>query len=161
MRAKSYELGQRQTLAAWNDICTGFASWRLWIALALEDVRIRFKRTYIGIFWTTLSFILFVAVKVLIFGGLATSVDSIYFTNYVAINYFSWMFITAQLTDGSNVFIVSERWIKGGRLPMTLYVNVSIMRNLILCFFNFLVIVGLLVFYQIALNATAIWSVLS
>lgn len=159
MRAQNYELGISQTKAAMIDIASGFQAWRLWIALAVEDIRLRFKRTYIGIFWTTLSFILFVIVKVVIFSPFM-SVDATYFTNYVAINYFAWMFISSQLTDGAHVFITSERWIKGGRMPMTLYVNVSMMRSIVLTLFNFLVIVGMLIYYQVALTWTSLWSVI-
>lgn len=159
MRTNYYELGNDQIRAAMTDIALGMSRWRLWTALAFEDIRLRFKRTYVGILWTTLSFVLFVVVKVLIFSPFTTA-DATYFTNYVAINYFAWMYITAVLTDGCNVFINSERWMKGGRLPLTLFVNVSMARTLVLALFNFIVIVGMLIFYQIVPTFVALWSVL-
>ena len=157
MPANYYELGNNQFNAAFTDITSGLSRWRLWIALAFEDIRLRFKRTYIGILWTTVSFALFVAVKVLIFSPF-TQADSAYFTNYVAIGFFAWMFISSLITDGCNVFINSERWMKGGRLPLTLFVNVSMTRSVVLAFFNFIVVVGLMAIYHVTPTVTALWS---
>lgn len=155
-----YELGKGQRAAAIQDIADGFSRWRLWMALALEDINRRFKRTYIGVLWTTLSFALFVGVKVLIFGRMAPT-DDAFFTNYVALGFFAWMYISSSVADGSNVFVVSEGWIKGGRLPLTLFVCISITRSLILAFYNFLVVVALLAIYKVAPTWTALWSVVA
>lgn len=154
-----YELGNSQLAAAARDIGSGLVRWRLWFALASEDINRRFKRTYIGVLWTTLSFALFVAVKVLIFSPMASAqADATYFTLYVAIGYFAWMYISTVITDGCNVFAVSEAWIKGGRLPFTLFVNVSIMRSLIFAFYNFLVVAGLMAIYHARPTLVAFWS---
>jgi len=157
MPAKYFELGNNQINAALIDVVTGLSRWRLWMSLAAEDIRLRFKRTYIGVLWTTLSFALFVGVKVVIFSPF-TDADSAYFTNYVAIGYFAWMFITAMITDGCNVFINAEGWMKGARLPLTLFVNVSMMRSLVLTLFNFIVVVGLMAIYHVIPTWAALWS---
>ena len=40
----------------------------LWLNLALEDLRDRYRRTVLGVAWIAISFALFVGVKVLVFG---------------------------------------------------------------------------------------------
>ena len=43
----------------------------LWTSLALEDLRDRYSRTALGLLWIVVSFALFVAVKIVVFGQLA------------------------------------------------------------------------------------------
>ncbi|MEL7032713.1 MAG: ABC transporter permease [Pseudomonadota bacterium] len=157
MHPTEYKIGPNQFSAAIRDIAAGVRQWRLSIALTSEDIRIRFKRTQIGILWTTLSFMLFVWVKVLIFTPFVT-VDPTYFTNYVAINYFVWMFVSAVLSDGCQVFVNAERWLKGGRFPLSVFVNVSMMRSTVFSAFNFAVIVIMFIIYKIAVTPAAVVS---
>ncbi len=156
MTVASYESNTNQFAAAINDITGGLSQWRLWTALASEDIRARFKRTYIGVLWTSLSFAVFISVKVWIFGSFSNQ-DVSYFAPYVAIGFFVWSFIAANVADGSAIFSSAENWIKGSRLPMTTYIMQSITRTSYLALYNFVVVAGVLIYFKVPLTWTALW----
>lgn len=123
-----------------RDLAAGLGAWRLWSALAWEDLRQRFSRSYIGILWTTISFAVFVAVKVLIFSPL-NDAGSASFALYVAIGFFAWVFINASVVDACAVFLSAETWIKSAPLPLTTWVLQAVLRNVILAGYSLIVVV--------------------
>lgn len=108
--------------------------------------------------WTTLSFAIFVGVKVLIFGSVA-NVDRDYFSVYVTLGLFVWTFVSSNFNDGCAVFWTAEGWIKGMRLPVSLFVFQSVARDLYLTFFMSLVAVGVFVVAGIDLKPAALWAI--
>ncbi|MEE9328897.1 MAG: ABC transporter permease [Parvularculaceae bacterium] len=130
--------------AAAQDIFGGLRQWRLWSALAREDIRSRYMRSFIGISWVTISFAIFVAVKILIFTPMSETNVS-FFAPYVAIGFFAWTFMNSVIVDGCVAFIGAASWIKGARMPLSIYAYQSIMRNLFLTIFNFIVVIGVMV----------------
>ncbi|WP_162178328.1 ABC transporter permease [Parvularcula oceani] len=125
----------------------GAVRWRLWSSLAWEDLRQRYRRSFIGLLWSTISFAFFIAVKVLIFNPLIDAGEN-YFTLYVALGFFAWTFISAIVTDGCNVYVVSEAWVKGARLPLTVFVMQMVARNCVIACYNLIVIVALMVWLR-------------
>lgn len=144
--------------AAFRDIIDGVASVAIWREFAWEDISSRFKRSYIGIFWTTISFAFFVAVKLVVFGPINNSPVE-YFAPYVALGYFVWMFVNASMIDSAVVFFISEGWIKGARMPLSLFVCQSIARTLYLTFYNFLVVVGVIALARVDIGFNALWAI--
>ena len=110
-----------------------------WQAFALEDLRKRYIRSYAGLWWIFLSFGAFVFIKAIIFTPL--SPESLKaFTPYVTIGFFAWVFMQSVISEGSNVFIAAANWLKGARLPLSVFVLQSVMRNCILTVFNLIVV---------------------
>lgn len=147
-----------QVSAAFDDAARGLAMWRLWSALAWEDLRQRFRRSYVGLLWTTISFGVFILVKFLIFGQLSES-DPGYFMAYVTVGFFVWVFLNSAIVDAPYVFIMSETWIKAGRLPFSVFVLQSVFRSVILSVCNALVVVVVLIIAGVDIGLAAGWSV--
>src|SRR5678815_1591299 len=76
-----------------SDWRQGLALFPLWSALAIEDLRDRYRRTLLGLTWIIFSFALFVGVKVLVFG--------------------LWTYINAMIMDGCTAYIHARPWILG------------------------------------------------
>ncbi|GLQ54968.1 ABC transporter permease [Devosia nitrariae] len=112
---------------AFHDLASGFRQWRLWTALGYEDLRHAYRRTLLGLVWIGVSFGTFALVKILIFSGLNDQSTQL-FSTWVVAGFLSWQFISATITSGANVFIASEGWIKGVRLPMSTYVYQNIFK---------------------------------
>src|SRR3546814_13953213 len=66
-------LPPREPGPLWRDWREAFGRMPLWSALAVEDLRDRYRRTSLGLAWVVLSFAAFVLVKVAIFGQLTTA----------------------------------------------------------------------------------------
>jgi homopolymeric O-antigen transport system permease protein len=126
-----YRADRRSDLArATRDIRRGIGYWRLAIELANDDLRQRYRRTAFGALWISVSYLVF-AVTIALIGSQMTGVELYGFMVYVAVGYLAWNFINASVTDGCSVFLNTENWISGLRLPFSLFVFQSIARELI------------------------------
>lgn len=153
-----YKSSNNRFSAAARDISVGFSRWRLWTALAWEDLRQRFRRSYIGLLWTTISFAVFLAVKIIIFGPISGT-DMEYYTLYLTLGFFAWLFLNIAVVESCAVFISAENWIKSARLPLTIFILQTITRNIILTFFNFIVVVAILAMYKFQFTWHALLSI--
>jgi ABC-2 type transport system permease protein len=126
-----YQADHRRDFSrAVKDIRQGIGLWRLAIELANDDLRQRYRRTAFGALWISVSYLVF-AVTIALIGSQMTGVELYGFMVYVAVGYLAWNFINASVTDGCSVFLNTENWISGLRLPFSLFVFQSIARELI------------------------------
>jgi ABC-type polysaccharide/polyol phosphate export permease len=98
-----------------------------------------------GVSWLFISFSMFVMAKVFIFGILSDQSIG-YFAIYLSVGYLVYRFITVIVTDGAQLYINSETWIKGEALPMSVYVYRSVLRNLIVTAYSAIPVI-LICFY--------------
>ena len=118
-----------------SDLAGAFADFRaalalpsLWLQLAREELRTRYRRTLIGMAWIGLSFALFISVKMLVFRGM-NEVPWRDFFVFITVGYLVWTFVQAMVIDGCHVFVSMERWITGMPVPLSVFVFQSIARN--------------------------------
>lgn len=100
----------------------------LWSNLALEDLRDRYRRTALGLAWIVCSFVLFVAVKVLVFGPLNPA-SAYEFGVFVALGFGLWTFISAMVMDACSAYMHSRAWILGTSTPYPVFLLQAIARN--------------------------------
>tara|TARA_R110002072_G_scaffold86305_1_gene194826 strand:- start:421 stop:1272 length:852 start_codon:yes stop_codon:yes gene_type:complete len=144
--------------AAWRDIVAGFARRELWIALAHDDMRQRFRRTLFGLAWLTISYAVFVAAKVAIFGQLISSPIE-WFAVYVTVGFLAWQFMNSVVTDSCTAFINSENWLLGIRLPMSVFIFESIARDCLVFFYSAIVAVAVLLIVRHPIDPVALMVV--
>lgn len=91
-----------------------------WVHLALADLRARFRRSYLGIFWLMLQPLLLT----LIISAVFIFVFKQQFADY-AVYLFSgtiaWDFVTGSVLIGAMSFIAAESYVRQARLPMMGY----------------------------------------
>lgn len=104
-----------------GDISAGASRWRLWLNLAWHDLRVRYRRTWLGLWWVALSFALFAGVKIVIFGPLASRPIGEYAAS-LALGFLVFRFIANSITGGSSVFVGAQKWIHSEPLPLSLHV---------------------------------------
>lgn len=141
-----------------DDWTRALSMWRLWIALGHEDLLDRYRRTSIGLGWIVLSFAMFVAVKVLVFGQMA-SVSAAEFGLFVTIGFGLWTFISAMVLDGCTAFIHARHWILGVSLPYPVFLLQVVFRNLIV-FASVAVVIAAALAWQLDGLSPAAWTVL-
>lgn len=130
----------------------------LWLALAYEDIRSRYMRSFAGIGWVFLSFAFFVYVKIIIFAPMSGK-DIVTFAPYVTMGYFVWTFISHSITEGCSTFISSKGWIKGSLVPLSVFVFRTVTRNIILTLINGLVVIVIFVYTQTMPSLVALFAV--
>ncbi len=117
--------------AALSDIVQGWKYRAFWQLLAWNDLKQRFRRSWLGVGWVMMAFILFLGAKLIIFSNISKSEFNI-FAVYLATGFAAWRFIIGAVVEGTNTFISAENWIKGEKLPMSVHVYRSVFRNFLL-----------------------------
>jgi ABC-type polysaccharide/polyol phosphate export permease len=95
--------------------------WRIWTRLGLQDLRLRFRRSTLGVSW------IFVQLAVMIFAvgaiyGRLLGQDLSTFLPFLAIGLVTWGFLTAAIVEGGSAFVAAEGYIKQISLPIYVYV---------------------------------------
>ena len=123
-----------------QDISTTAFSWRIWMSMGWQDVKLRYKRTKLGPFWITITTFVFIAAISFIFGNLLNSNRASYLP-HLASGYVAWTFISAILSESCESFNSSQRYILQMNLPYTLYVMRMVFKNSITLLHNILPVI--------------------
>ena len=116
--------------AAIADIAEGLKRLDLSFAIAWEDLKDRYRRSYIGLAWIILSFLAFILVKALVFSGFFDQADYDFFSHLV-IGFALFGFMSATISGGAHLFVANRTWILSTNLPYTVYAHVLAIRSLV------------------------------
>lgn len=136
----------KAALAA-NDLIAGLVKAWMWSALAMQDIKLRYRGSVLGPFWITISMVVMIASMGVIYSRLFGLQTAIYMP-YLTIGLVTWQFISTLIIEGSNTFIAAEPIIQQVSLPFSTYVFRVICRNLIVLAHNAIIIpVVMLIFH--------------
>jgi ABC-2 type transport system permease protein/lipopolysaccharide transport system permease protein len=142
------DLGRQQRAKAGRDIVEGIALWRLWFRLGWNDILQRYRRSVLGPFWVTASTAAMVVALGVLYAKLFNQrIDD--FIPFFCAGLLVWNFIASYLTEGGTLFTGSESYIKQIRLPYSMYVYRSSWAKLIIFGHNFIIYIGVLIYFQI------------
>ena len=137
--------------AALKDYIDGFLQWRLWIDIALGDMRRRYRRTVIGPFWTTLSLAIFVTSMGILF-SLLWHMSISNFLPYFASGFICWTFFSAIITDGCQTFVSGEGLLKQVALPYALFAWLVVARNFLVFLHQIVVYIVIAWLFHVPVN---------
>lgn len=139
-------------ITAHRDFIAGLQAWRLWSGLGLRDIRIRYKRTYLGPWWVTLSMTAtFVSMGMLFSAVLKNDVHQ--FLPYLAAGLVAWNLVSSMAEDGPKAFVDAHHLITSVRLPLVIHVLRALVRNGIIFAHNTTAALAAFVFLGGQLNA--------
>ncbi len=138
-----------------EDLVEGVRRYELWLAMGLQEVRRRYRRSVLGPLWLTLSLAILVTALGLLFGRLM-DVPLERYVPHVALGFIAWQFIQGAMSDGCNVFISNKGWLTNVRSPLSLFVFRMVWEHLIMMGHNALVYVGVVVLFGIHAGATGL-----
>jgi lipopolysaccharide transport system permease protein len=152
------ELGRRQRLKAWRDIVEGITLWRLWFRLGWNDILQRYRRSILGPFWLTASTALMVIALGVLYAELFNQPIND-FIPFLCVGLLVWNLIASYLIESGTLFTGSESYIKQIRLPYSTYVYRSSWAKLIIFAHNFIIYLGVLIYFQIWPGAVALLAI--
>lgn len=132
---------------AFKDIQDGLSKWRVWLMLAYQDIKLRYRRSVLGPFWITLSMAISVYSMGFLYSHLFRSDLQSYFPFLVG-GMIAWALISTLVTELTDAFSNSDHLLKQIKLPFSLYIHRIVARNIIIFFHNTLVIVPLFVIFH-------------
>lgn len=133
---------------AWLDLKEGVLAWRIWIMLALQDIKFRYKRSTLGPLWLTLSMAITVYSMGFIYSQLfKTDIHEYY--PFLVSGMIAWTFISTLIIDCSEGFINDYGLIKQIKLPYSLYIHRIFARNILIFLHNIIIMVPIyIIFYN-------------
>src|SRR3990167_6279929 len=139
-----------QSQLARQDLYDSLKHWRIWLMLAYQDIKLRYRRSVLGPFWITIS----MAITVYSMGYLYSHLFRINFNDYFPYlvgGILGWSLISTNILDFVEVFILSENIIKQINLPYTIHIQRVAARNTIIFFHHLLIIVpAVMIFHATA-----------
>jgi lipopolysaccharide transport system permease protein len=145
---RSINLSQQRRARAVADLIEGIARWRLWFRLGWNDIAQRYRRSVLGPFWLTASMAIMVATLGVVYAELFNQPME-QFLPFFCVGLLVWNLIASYLIEGGSLFTGSESYIKQIRLPFSLYVYRASWAKLIIFFHNFVIYIGVLIFFRI------------
>ncbi|HLG86476.1 MAG TPA: ABC transporter permease [Alphaproteobacteria bacterium] len=137
--ALAFETGGRPTAkAALGDLGRALAEWELWLTMAWQDIKQRYRGSMLGPFWVTISMGVQVGAWSIVFGQLFGTELSEYIP-YLTLGSLVWSWMAAVINESTQLFVFAQRYVKQIRLPITLFIFRLLSRNLIVLGHNFVV----------------------
>ena len=141
---------------AMEDIRRGIAAFRLWQALAKQDIRLKYRRSTLGPFWITLSMAVTVSAMGPLYGTLF-AIDLSNFVPHLALGLIFWAFIAGSLTEYAETFTANEHILKQSYLPLSALVLRVFYRQLLILLHNLLIYPLVMLFLGIPVNGNVFW----
>ncbi len=126
------------------DLQQGLKMASLWWSLAWQDTKQRYRRSFLGPFWITVSTGVMVGAMGPLYGVLlGQNVTS--YLQYLAVSLIIWTFISASINEAGTTFVGAEGYIKQVALPFSLYVFRLLAKNVVMLAHNALIVVVVLI----------------
>lgn len=136
-----------------EDIWQGLSSWRIWLMLSWQDIRLRYRRSSLGPFWITISMAITIYTMGFLYGHLFKQDLKIYYP-FLAAGMLTWNLIYLLITEGTNTFIEAENYLKQMKLPYTIFILRIVCRVFIIFLHNIVVIIPIIIFLNINISLT-------
>lgn len=123
----------------------------VWLMLALDDLKMRYKRSVIGPFWIVIHAAVQISAIAFVFSNLF-GVELEIFLPFLASGIIIWQFIAAVMTEAPQVFLEAQGLIISYNLPYQTYLKRFVTRHMIVLFHNLLIFLAVCLFYPQSLN---------
>jgi len=131
-----------------NDLLAALSACDLWVFLAVQDIRLRYRRSKIGPFWITLSMAIFCVTLGVVYSQLFKAELNEYLP-FLTVGFVIWGLISGMLSEFPNLYVDNAAYIKDIKInPFTILFRV-VTRNVIIFAHNALIIVGIYLYFRI------------
>ena len=141
-----------------DDLARGWGRRELWSALALQDIRSRYRRSVLGPFWISVQMLAFVLGVGFLYSALF-AIPSKSFIPFVALGYLMWSFLSGALLEGSRAFVSMSHFIRSSTPPLTTYAYRSTAVQGMVFAHSAAVVLVMLVVLRVAPVPSALWAV--
>ena len=126
-----------------EELKAGFTSHERWAYMAVQDIRLRYRRSMIGPWWVTIS----TGVMVMMLGFLWSHIFGSNLENYLpffAVGFVIWGWMSGQILDAAGGYFQFGGAIKQMRLPFPIFTLRLNVRQLIILAHNTIIIAAVL-----------------
>ncbi len=124
---------------AWRDLAAGFGMNWMWSALAMQDIKLRYRGSILGPFWITISTVVMVVAMGFIFARLFHQ-DTKTYLPFLMGGLVIWQFVLTNINEGCTTFTAVSSIIQQVPIPFSIHAYRVVFRNLIALAHNFIII---------------------
>ncbi|MBS7804517.1 ABC transporter permease [Rhizobiales bacterium TNE-4] len=128
-----------------------------WLYLSLADIRLRYRRSALGPLWITISMAIFSISIGLVYSQLFNAKMDTYLP-YLTVSVIVWTFIAASLNESTSLYCDNAPYIKDLNFNVFSITFRALSRQVIILAHNSIVILGVLIFFQVPVSWTIIYS---
>lgn len=133
---------------AFNDIIDGILSWRIWLTLGWQDIRLRYRRSLLGPFWITISMAITIYTMGFLYGNIF-KMDLQHYFPFLATGIITWALISTTITESTGSLLESSGYIRQIKLPFIVFILRILIRNLIIFAHNLVVLIPIIFFCHV------------
>ena len=93
-----------RSAAAWDDLVEGASKSWMWSAMAMQDIKMRYRGSLLGPFWLTISMFVMIAAMGLIYPRLFNVEISSYLP-FLTVGLVIWNFVSTTIIEGCDTFV--------------------------------------------------------
>jgi len=124
---------------ALRDLAAGVTRSWMWSALAMQDIRLRYRGSMLGPFWLTISIVVMILAMGLLYAKLFRQ-DPAGYLPFLMVGLIVWQFISTTINESSSTFLVVSSVIQQVPLPFSLHAFRVVCRNLIVMAHNAIIV---------------------
>jgi len=141
-----------------SDIIRAVQLWPVWLRLGIQDVRLRFRRSLLGVAWIFLN----LTITILTIGFIYSSLlgqDLKKFLPFLTIGLVVWGYLTAAVVEGGMAFITAEGYIRQIGVPIYVYIFRSFVHVSLFMLLNLVTYFPVAYVSGITLHYGMLWAV--
>ena len=116
-----------------------FDHFRIWFMLGMNDVRMRYRRSFLGPFWATISMAVTIAALAFVYSSIF-KIDLKVYVPLVGISYIVWGYIATSINEAATVFIESANLIQTSNINFATYIFRTMLRNFVFFLHNLVLV---------------------
>lgn len=127
----------------------------IWSTLAWQDIKFRYRRSYLGPFWLTISMMIYIYSLGFLYGHLFKMKLAIYLP-YLAAGIIGWTFISTVILESANAYIESESYIRNQDIALSVFNMRLVLRNLIVFFHNLVAYIPIVIIFHVSIRISTL-----
>ena len=133
---------------AMRDVLDGAKLWPLWGKLGWNDILQRYRWSFLGPFWLTVSMAVMVIALGIVYSQIfKTPIND--FMPFLCLGLLIWNFINTVLNNAGALFTGAESYVRQIRLPYSIYLYRFIWSNVIVFAHNAVIYLGVMIYYEV------------
>lgn len=140
------------------DLVGGAAKSWLWTALAVQDIRLKYRGSVLGPLWITVSTAVMIALMGVLYSKILHAEVAVYLP-FVAIGLVTWQFISTVIIEGCTTFLSVQNIIQQVPLPFSIYAYRSVCRSLLVLAHNAAIVPVVFIVFHIPVDWRALLAI--
>jgi ABC-2 type transport system permease protein/lipopolysaccharide transport system permease protein len=127
----------------------------MWSAMAMQDIKLRYRGSLLGPFWLTLSMVIMIAAMGLIYARMF-NMEITHYLPFLTVGLVIWTFISTVITDSCQTFLSAQSVITQVRMPFSIHAWRIVYRNLIVMAHNIVIVPLVMLLFEVPISWRAI-----